>query len=275
METVIGLGAAGCRIADAFAQYPQYTTYKIDNNLKGDNCFSLQPKLSPEDYERNVPDMSVFFQNIEGDILFVVGGGGKISGATLQILKQARVNNINLLYIKPYSKALTKTGLLQDRAAFYILQEYARSGLFANIYLVDNTLLENIIGEVPILEYNKKLNEVIVNAFHYINIFKNSEPLLQNMESPNPTQRINTLGIYDISNNEEKIFFSLQNVGYKCYYYAIPEQVLKSDGKLFKIIKDKAAENQSSYQIHTTKHAESFAYFIAQSGFIQSVDKSE
>ena len=175
METVIGLGAAGCRIADAFAIYPQYTTYKIDVGLKGENCFSLQPKHSPEDYERSVPDMSAFFEKIEGDILFVVGGGGKISGATLQILKQAKVDNINILYIKPYSKALTKTGLLQDRATFHILQEYARSGLFANIYLVDNLLLDNIVGEVPILEYNKKLNELIVSAFHYINVFKNSE----------------------------------------------------------------------------------------------------
>ena len=29
MDTVIGLGKAGCAIADKFAQYPQYKTFKI------------------------------------------------------------------------------------------------------------------------------------------------------------------------------------------------------------------------------------------------------
>ena len=34
MQTIIGLGKAGCNIADKFSQYPQYTTYKIDVGLK-------------------------------------------------------------------------------------------------------------------------------------------------------------------------------------------------------------------------------------------------
>ncbi len=32
---IIGLGNAGCAIADKFAQYPQYDIYKIDVGLKG------------------------------------------------------------------------------------------------------------------------------------------------------------------------------------------------------------------------------------------------
>ena len=30
MDTVIGLGKAGCAIADKFSQYPQYRIFKID-----------------------------------------------------------------------------------------------------------------------------------------------------------------------------------------------------------------------------------------------------
>lgn len=274
MDVIIGLGNAGCKIADQFAAYPQYDIYKIDVGLNGDNCFALQTKTNPEEYELSVPDMGDFFSNVEGDVLFIVGGGGKISGATLQILKQVKNSNLHLLYIKPYTKALTKTGSLQDRLTFNVLQEYARSGIFKKIYLVDNVVLENLIGDVPILEYNKRLNETLVNAFHYINVFNNTEAVLQNIEAPKDSQRICTLGIYDIKNNNETSFFNLQNIGYKCYYYAVPEQVLKSDGKLFKMIKEKAAEEQSSYQIHTTKHPETFAYFVAHSSFIQTVDNA-
>ena len=34
MDTIIGLGSAGCNIADAFAKHPQYKTYKIDVKKK-------------------------------------------------------------------------------------------------------------------------------------------------------------------------------------------------------------------------------------------------
>jgi hypothetical protein len=274
MDTVIGLGAAGCRIADQFSKYSQYDVYKIDAGLTGSNCFSLDAKKSPEEYEKNIPDMSDFFKDVEGEILFIVSGAGKISGATLQILKQLRHCDINILYIKPYVKALTKMGLLQERVVSNVLQEYTRSGIFKKMFIIDNTVLENLVGDVPLLEYNDKLNELLVGTFHYINLFNHVEPVLQNVEPPKEIQRICTVGIFDIKNNNDTPFFSLQNVGHKCYYYAVPEQVLKSDGKLFKMIKEKAAEDQSSYQIHTTKHAETFAYFISHSSFVQSLDNS-
>ena len=272
MDTIIGLGAAGCRIADGFAKYPQYDVYKIDVGLSGQNCFPMPHKLSPEDYEKSVPDLSHFFSEIDGEILFVVGGGGKISGATLQILKQLQHCTLNVLYVKPYERALTKTGFLQNHVAFHVLQEYARSGIFKNIYLVDNQVLEKLVGDVSILEYNDKLNSLVVNAFHAYNSFMHLEPVIQNTEPAKEIFRISTLGIYDVKENVETLFFPLQNARYKCYYYAVPEAVLKSDGKLFKLIKDKAAEDQSSYQIYTTKHEETYCYLVAQTSFVQTLD---
>ena len=274
MDTIIGLGAAGCRIADEFAKYPQYDIYKIDVGLTGQNCFAMPQKSSPEDYEKNAPDLSEFFSKIEGEVLFIVGGGGKISGATLQILKQLQHCSLNILYIKPYERALTKTGSLQNRVAFHVLQEYARSGIFKNIFLVDNTVLEKLVGDVSILEYNIKLNSLIVNAFHAYNSFMHLEPIMQNMEPAKDIFRITTLGVYDTKENSETLFFPLQNSPYKCYYYAVPETVLKNDGKLFKAIKDKVAEDQSSYQIHVTKHEETYCYLVAQTNLVQTLDNN-
>lgn len=272
MDIVIGLGGAGCRIADQFSKYPQYEVYKIDVGLKGANCFALPLKNTPEEYENCVPDMSSFFKDVEGDVLFIIGGGGKISGASLQIMKQLKNCSINVAYIKPDTKSLTRISALQNRLAFNVLQEYARSGVLNKIYLIENTAIEKIIGDVPILEYNNKINETIVGCFHYINIFTHTQAMMESLELPKENHRISTIGILNIKDGTDAYLFPLQNVGHKCYYYAIPEEVLKTDGKLFKTIKEKVSEDHSSYTIHSTKHAESFAYFVASTNFIQVLD---
>ncbi len=49
METIIGLGQAGCAIADRFAQYPQYEVYKMDQGLKRTpRTYGLKTAPTPE-----------------------------------------------------------------------------------------------------------------------------------------------------------------------------------------------------------------------------------
>ena len=76
---IVGLGNAGCAIADALSRYPQYTIYKIDTGLEGDfdfidgydeeqrasKSFSLEEQDSPEDYESSTPSMKAFFCDIK------------------------------------------------------------------------------------------------------------------------------------------------------------------------------------------------------------------
>jgi hypothetical protein len=107
---VIGLGKAGCNIADTFAKYPQYNIYKIDVGLKGDNCYSIKKQESPEEYEKNTPSFKTFFKGLEGDSLFVVGGSGNISAMCLSIMEQIREKaKIDVLYIKPDTFMLNQT----------------------------------------------------------------------------------------------------------------------------------------------------------------------
>jgi len=274
MDTVIGLGSAGCSIADEFAKYPQYDVYKIDVGLKGENCYDIPKQSNPENYERNCPDLGTFFDPITGDILFILAGGGRISGATLAVLKQLKNCNINVLYIKPNKQDLTPSGVLQERLTFNVLQQYARSGLLNTIYLVQNSNIENIIGDVPILQYTKKINEFIVSTIHYINIFKNTKAVINNSVDPDEISRIATFGIHNVQENTEQHFFDFKNERYKLYFFAYPEDVLNKDTSILKNIREVLAGNsaQSSYQIHTTKHDKPFCYFVSFSNVIQSLD---
>ena len=92
MQTVIGLGQAGCNIADQFKQYPQYKTMKIDVGLKKTkNSFGLKPQTSPELYEEKLPRGIIKYlqEEVMPETLFITSCG-MVSGASLSILQKIK-----------------------------------------------------------------------------------------------------------------------------------------------------------------------------------------
>ena len=271
METVIGLGSAGCNIADCFAQYPQYKVYKMDNGIYGKNCHFLPKYDTPEEYEAHIGDLSSFFSGVIGDVLFVVGGSGNISGAALRILEQLNHCKINVLYIEPNIYTLSGKRKLQERVTYYVLQEYARSGLFERLFLVSNPQLENVLGDVPIIGFNDKLNNLLVSTFHMINVYNNNEPVVDNSSDFRDNTRISTIGISTLE-NEKKLFFSLDSVREMRYYYAINRKKLETDGTLMrKITENVKNENDIdvSYGVYATDYADDYVYCVANASMIQ------
>ncbi len=78
---VIGLGQAGCNIADALSKYSQYKIYKIDVGIESDfdfaeqygeaeeskRVYKIKHQKGPEEYEKNVPSMKAFFGHKAGN----------------------------------------------------------------------------------------------------------------------------------------------------------------------------------------------------------------
>ena len=83
MDTIIGLGNAGCNIADKFTKYSQYSVYKLDVGLKRTKTtYPIRSYEKIEDYEEKCPTYRRFFKVIEGEVIFILAGGGKgIAGA--------------------------------------------------------------------------------------------------------------------------------------------------------------------------------------------------
>ena len=279
METVIGLGQAGCNIADAFSKYGVYDIYKVDTNLLHDShSYNLPVYNTHEEYEKKAPNLKMFFSTVDTDILLVVSGAGKVSGVILkvfeQLVGQLGPSRVNVLYIKPDIEELSGEFKLQERLVYNVLQQYARSGMFNNLILVSNPELGKIIGEVPIRSYYEKLNETIVSTIHMINVFEHSEAEIKTNLRKSETSRISTLGIYNSEEEEEKLFFPLDNQLEMHYYYAINEQTLESDGGLMPSIKKKMREiNNSSqrgtYGVYSTQYSTNYAYLISFSQKIQ------
>ena len=261
---IIGLGNCGCNIAEEFAKYPQYNVFCIDTEPRQSENFYLLPKKdNPEEYEKSCPDLTNFL-NCNGEAIFVLGGSGHITAASLRILEKIKHCKVIILYIQDSPELLSEVGLLQQRASFHILQEYARSGVFEQIILVDNSSVSDIVGEVSIVEYYKKINQTIVPAVHFLNVFNNSKPVMSTFYPLAPTSRIRTVGIINVETGEEKVFFSLDNRTETRYYYAISEKSLKEDGTLHSKIKSqvKKKNERTSFGIFKTDYDDNFCYSL-------------
>jgi hypothetical protein len=274
VDTIIGLGSAGCNIADEFAKYSQYEVFKIDVGLRGERSFNFPERAGHEEYEQSCPSMKEFFKDVSGEVLFIVSGSGYIAGATLRVLYQIRHCKIYVLYIQPDVELLSNMRRMQERVTCGVLQEYARSAVLEKIYLISNCELENILGDVPVVEYNDKLNELIVSTIHMYNVFRNNKSIDTTFAPLLPSARIATFGIFDVDKGEEKMFFPLDIVREKRYYYGINEQTLKTDGQLFKKIKDRTKEQnkemaKASYSIFSTDYEQNYGYIICHTSKIQ------
>ena len=277
MDTVIGLGEAGCNIADQFARYSQYKIYKIDCGLEGlrqEGVYNMPWQDSPERYEEKCPDMTNFLRYVYGDVLFVVGGSGNISGAALSILQHIKHCNINILYIRPDLESISITKRTQEWVTFNVLQEYARSGLFERIYLVDNSKVEESLGNVPVIGYYDKLNSVIVSSLHMINVYNHINSVVDTYSKPLAGRRISTIGIYDSKNNQNNLFYLLDNVSEMRYYYAINQEKLETDGDILKKVREQIkGEAEASYGIFATNYDQDYVYTVAHSSEIQRQKK--
>jgi len=276
---IIGLGAAGCNVADKFTQYPQYDVYKIDVGLKGlkkNGIYAMPRQQSVEDYESNCPSLKNFLKNVSGEVIFILCGAGAISGASLRILETIKNCEISILYILPDVDLLSELSQLRNNVTFNVLQQYARSGMFKAMRIVHNPSVEAIIGDVPVIGYYDRLNEVIASTMHMINVYKKTESVMDTFSQPVDFARISTIGIYNEKEKKESLLFSLDNIREIVYYYSIPNDVLKSDGNLLKGITKKvkqssnAGEVKTSFGIFSTNYDQKYCFIEAHTSFIQN-----
>ncbi len=280
---VIGLGSAGCAMADALDEYPQYNIYKLDNGLprKG-NTYPIAERSSHEEYDKNPPKLKQFISRMEQSksLLFIMGGGGLISGASLQVLQQLHKKypkTIDIMYIKPDHEMISDIAYKRDRICYRVLQEYVRSGVFRSMILLSNPHIEAAAGEIPLKNYYKNLNKFIASAYHMVNVFSHTQSVMSSISGNREEHvRIWTLGIFDAEKKEEKMFFPLDKPTEKCYYYGINEKRIETDGKLLNEVRKQVKENSEkagtpcSYAIHSTLYDRDMAYVTCWSSQVQA-----
>ena len=284
MQTVIGLGQAGCKIVDKLAQYPQYDILKIDagdvdKDRKLKNTLILKKRPSPEAYEKaGSLRFKTFFKDIHEETLLVTSCGN-VSALSLRMLERLNAKTkITVMYIIPDKTNLTEHQKSHNNLLFNVFQEYARSGLFERTILVDNEVLSAIVGPVPILKYWDSLNSLLASTYHMINVFDHSRPVFTTFSNKIDTARLSTLGHFPWTSeeeNEEKMFFSLDFPREKRYYYAVPQKMLEEDENLMatiqKQVKDAIEHDRMkvAYAVYSTQYDQPYVYCEGYSTLVQ------
>tara|TARA_B100000123_G_C25739526_1_gene433122 strand:- start:140 stop:982 length:843 start_codon:yes stop_codon:yes gene_type:complete len=275
---IIGLGKAGCKIAELFKEYPQYTVFKMDSDQKlkrKKNCFYIPQQGSAELYDANPIDLKRLKNNLDEDeeVYFIVCGSGKISACSLWILHELRDRKINIVYIKPDVEAIDNKSKLRNRAHFHILQEYTRSGVFEKMYIIDNNKMPEIIGKTSILNYYSKINQFIATTIHWLNIYMNTDPVFDTYREEYISSRICTFGVVHLE--EEKVVdtFSLKKCNQIKYFYGVNRIIIEQDEELLEKLNRVASNEEKSisisYGVYPTDLEIGFSFALKSSSDIQ------
>ena len=276
MYSVIGLGGVGCRVAKCFDKYPQYNVICVDDEpMEWKDKLVVKKQQTPEIYEekfRTVPKR--IKEKIKEDVIFVLSGSSMISAIALKFLYQIREKNITILCIRPESDLLDDTESMQERMIFSVLQEYARSGVFRNIYLTSNSEMDALIENASIKEYYPAMNNLIASIFHMVMVFDHQDPEVSNFSIINESRRVCTLGILDIQNGTESLLFPFTDPMDTRLYYGISQASLAEDQNLqrniIKLIKEKNQELcKYSYGVYETQYESDFCYIKTYSSKVQ------
>ena len=274
MKTVICLGPKACDIGELFENDNSFQVKLIDKEIEGDNCYSLAKQKNPEDYEKNVPDMSAFLSDVCNEILFITTGECDVLSSSLKILQQVKDKNITVIYLRPNADFLGRQGILQDRMAFNIFQEYTRSGLFKRLFLINEENIEqHLLNEMPITEIYDSYLKMIRNFILNLNCVE-EEPLINHFSQPKEISTISTFAFYDLHTNTEVCMSNFSLVDDKVYHFFLTEETLNTNTKIMREIKDKLKNKvvdntKVSYTIYKASGDTDYCFVVYYSKAIQ------
>lgn len=275
MKTIICLGTKACDIGEAHEALSEPLKIKlIDVDIEGENCFAIPTQISAEEYEKHTPDLSSFFSDISDQILFIVSGESEAANCSLKILQQIKHKSIDIIYLVPQRDFLITKQILQERVIRNVLQEYTRSGLFNRIILLDSVLVEGIMGETSIKNFDAQFSATVLSLLRHLRNLESLEPLIDSSNKPKENARILTLGYYDYVSDSELPAYNMSMIDDKIYHFFLSEQTLDSNAKMLREIKEKLKNKvidttRISFTINSNSAQTDFCFVVSHSKAVQ------
>jgi hypothetical protein len=279
MTKVIGVGLRGCSVASQFDAYPEYRIYSFTNQASGLQDFEITPQDNIELYEKNfdTTECSVYLRSIrpEDEVLVFVEGGDPLGGCLLKLLGTIRESTITVVYLVPDLDTLTKFQLRDNQITFKILQEYARSGAIHDIYLISLPILESLVGEVPIGQYENSLWYLLSYTIATRIYFNKSNPIFSTYRSPPPGARIKTMGVSSFPGDRDDVtwLYPVKDALTTHLFYGVPLAQSTEDVTLMTQIKTHASANSlpgiSSFSVYNSSQEKIISIGLVTTATIQ------
>jgi hypothetical protein len=266
---VLGIGKTTFGIAKVFERYPEYKVKYI----------SPKTTLSePEEYEKSFLAKNFNYlkkyNTPKEEILVLVSGGDLFSAIILKLLELVQNAKITVLFLKANLEKARKKNKLHQRVVMGVLQEYARSGLFKEILLVDELKIKSILlDNVSILDFQEKSSELIASSFHMMNVLKNQISIFGSFSEAEETEKICTFGLVDLETKKENLMFQINRVTSKFYLFYLNKTKIEQDtgllNKIDSIINDNATGVCISHSVYPSNFENNYVYIVARTSDIQ------
>jgi len=268
LSNILALGNAACNIVKSLEQYSAYNIYKIQNEGEKDKKTYILPELDTAEEYENLKILSKisFLKNIKDNVTFFVAGASKSSTFSLKLLESLhkRGVKIKIIYFHTDMEFSGDEQTKQEKVVRSVLQEYARSGLFEEITMVSNKILENFVDTINVFEYYKQINDIFCSCFHMIEVFKNTKPVMSTFSKLRESCRIKTIGVSTLS-CEDKVFFPFKQEVEALYYLGINEEKLRTQGNFFRQLTENIRstmtdEKKAYFGIYPTQYEDDYIY---------------
>lgn len=222
----------------------QFTEKKINNNLK--NAEEIEAYFSKVDLDINLGTGS--------EIWAILVAGNAINFASLAVLERCKQLPIKIFYIIPDLSFEDKIIKTNHKIVYNILQEYARSGKFENIFLFDLCEVEKMFDGLSFFDYEDKIYDIVVYSMVLQEQTQAYQPYVTTVkEEKDEVARIVSLGFLDINNFSEKFLFTLNFPKEIVYKFLVDKNKIESKefrNNVMKFLKSKSAsESKVMFEI--------------------------
>lgn len=266
---LVGLGKAGSNIVELFK--PHTKNYKV---IQIDEDNGVPKQNTPEDYDSLDFKFTQRGLKTHDEAILFVCGSGKIAGLTLRVLEALSAFKTTVVYIKPDVEFLSENEIKRHKVHFSVLQQFARSGRFHEMVLMDNKAIMELAGTGTIRNYFNKVNYFIYSTLQNLLYCENTMPDFNRLHKTKDISRISTISIGKFEENEEKMFFSLDNITETCYYINIEEADLENNDQIIPRCQEIVRENKekqrnTSYAVWKSSddnhfYAKHYTHFIQE-----------
>jgi len=213
----IGLGNVG----SIFARATGFKTILVDHIKRDGETFVWSKQLEPEEYEGSLPlKLERKLKKNKQPVVFFVSPEDELSLGSLVVLEKIKNNPIYVVYLVPTKDRLEDYRIHQRRNVTQgVLCEYARSGLFMSLFMVDLQNLTTIAAD------NTREASANIVSWYLNSFFELSARRADYGEAKQQLQAalIATIGVLNIGSLEERNFCDLPVPQEKCFYYLVPK----------------------------------------------------